>query len=257
MLIKLKNFNPIKQITFNIMISEKLKQDALDFLAEVEAVAKDEGYQAAKVECDKRISAMQSECDKRIVEARETYYNEGFKDGQNEHDGEQQATLVIHDGVSYADGEGFSNETSRIVASFAYTRKFQTNWGTIILPVALNYADWSSKFEIAEIVDVEVGKTIVPKHNVLGSGSKMVANRPYLIKAKKSGTQTIKKDCCLLHPSIAGDVVINKDGKTYTFKGTYKVLTANELKGKYYSSGGSFVTATSKCNPMRVILEIS
>ena len=238
------------------MISDKLKQDALDFLSAVEAVAKDEGYQAAKKEFDAQAAQLKYDYDKRIVEARETYYNEGFKDGQNDHGEEQQSVPVVHDGVSYADGEEFSNEASRLVASFAYTRKFPANWGTIILPVALNYSDWSGKFEVAEITDVEVGKTIVPKRSVLGAGSKMEANRPYLIKAKKSGVQTIKKDCCLLHPSVAGEVVVEKGGKTYTFKGTYKVLSADELKDRYYSNNGAFVAATSKCNPMRVILEI-
>ena len=239
------------------MISDKLKKDALDFLSEVEAIAKDEGYQAAKKEFDAQAAQLKYDYDKRIVEARETYYNEGFKDGQNNHGEEQQSVPVVHDGVSYADGEEFSNEASRLVASFAYTRKFPANWGTIVLPVALNYSDWSGKFEVAEITDVEVSKTIVLKRSVLGAGSNMEANHPYLIKAKKSGVQTIRKDCCLLHPSVAGEVVVEKGDKKYTFKGVYKSLTSEELKGKYYSSGGVFVEAVKGCNPMRVILEIS
>ena len=51
------------------MISDKLKQDALDFLSAVEAVAKDEGYQAAKKEFDAQAAQLKYDYDKRIVEA--------------------------------------------------------------------------------------------------------------------------------------------------------------------------------------------
>lgn len=236
-------------------MTEQLEQDALDFIRQVENLAKDEGYQTAKKEFDAQVAQLKFDYDKRIVEARETYYNEGFKDGQQS----QTETPVIYPPVNMADGEEFSNDKTMLVASFAYSRKFPTNWGTLILPVMLNYSDWSSKFEIAEIVGVEVGKSIVPKRKVLGTGSQTLPNHPYLIRAKKasSAAQTIAKKNCNIYPSIPGEVEFSVGDKKYTFKGTYNVLTTEELKGKYYSSNGSFVPAVSKCNPMRVYLEIS
>jgi len=236
-------------------MTDELKQEALDFIEQVEAIATDKGYQTAKKEFDEKAKQMQADFDRRIVEAREIYYNEGYKDCQNE----QSDTPVIYPPITMADGDEFSSNKAISVTSFSYSRKFPTNWGTLVLPIALDYSDWSSKFEIAEITGVEVGASIKAKRKVLGSGSKTIPNRPYMIRAKKSSTtaQTITKKNCIVHPSDAGIIEFVEGGKTYTFKGTYKVLTPDELKGKYYSSNGAFVNAISKCNPMRVYLEIS
>lgn len=239
------------------MISKQLEQDALAFLDEIEKVARDEGYQAAKSEFDAKAEQMQGEYDRRIVEARETYYNEGYKDGKSESPAPVTPELPTEK-IVLADGEEYLREKSGVVALFSYTRKYaNTNWGTLVLPVALDYNDWCDTFEIAEITGVNVGSTITPVRSVLGWGTSTKANHPYLVRAKSAGERTIRKCNCVVQPSSAGSVVVEKGGKKYTFVGTYAKLGKTELSGKYYSSGGNFVKAVSTCNPMRVILEIS
>lgn len=244
-------------------MTKQLEQDAINFINEVEAVAKDQGYQEAKSKFDAQLAAAQADFDKRIVEARETYYNEGFAEGYNTHKQEMEsaepAAPEPHEVMAYTDGMEYANDKAKLVASFSYSRKFPTNWGTLVLPVALDYADWSSKFEIAEITGVEVGTTIKAKRNVLGAGSKTLPNHVYLIRSKKSSTtaQVITKKNCTVYPSTPESLAFVEGGKKYTFNGTYVKLSAADLAGKYYSSNGVFVKATSSCNPMRVYLEIS
>lgn len=237
------------------MISDKLQKDALDFLAEVIDSAKGDGYQVAKREFDEQAIAMRSEFDKQIAKTREEYYNIGYADAK------ENEVVIPKETITLSDGEEYKNDKGREIASFSYSRKFTTaKWGTIILPVSLYYLDWSANFEIAEIEDVTVEGSIVPVRKVLGWGTQTLPNHPYLIRAKKANTskaQTISKKNCYLYPSDAGSVEIVKNGKTYTFKGSYVNLSSEELNGKYYSSNGVFVNAKSNCKPMRVILEIT
>ena len=55
-------------------ISEQLRQKALDFVSEVEGVAKDAGYQAAKKEFDAKAAQMMADYDAKVKAA----YNEGY-----------------------------------------------------------------------------------------------------------------------------------------------------------------------------------
>lgn len=234
-------------------MTDELKQDALAFLDEVEKAATDAGYQAAKEEFDAQVSAMKADFDAQIVKTREEYYNIGYSDAQ---EGTIVGVAILEDGTEY------ENDKTKQVEIFSYSRKFTTTkWGTIILPISLNYSDWSANFEIAEITGVSVsGDTITPVRKVLGAGLQTLPNVPYLIRAKKADAnkaQAITKKNCHLYPSDAGSVEIVKGGKKYTFKGTYINLSSDDLKGKYYSSNGVFVTAKSTCKPMRVILEIT
>lgn len=236
-------------------MTDELKQDALAFLDEIEKVATDTGYQAAKKEFEAQLAVMQADFDKQIVKTREEYYNIGYSDAQ-------EGTIVASRVAILEDGTEYENDKTKQVEIFSYSRKFTTTkWGTIILPISLNYSDWSANFEIAEITGVSVsGDTITPVRKVLGAGSQTLPNHPYQIRAKSANSskaQAITKKNCLVYPSEAGSVEIVKDGKKYTFKGTYVNLTSDDLKGKYYSSNGVFVTAKSTCKPMRVILEIT
>lgn len=242
------------------MISEPLKQEALDFVQAVEEEAKEAARQESKAEIEK----LKAEYDARIVSEREAYYNQGYADSDRDHQEAQAAAgaAQVHEAMVYADGVPYVNEMAKMVASFSYYRKFTgTKWGTLVLPISLEYPDWSGSFEIAEIVGVEVGSSgITAKRNVLGAGDKTVPNQPYLIRAKKadaSKSQVIIKKNCLAFPSNPGEVVVQNSGRRYTFRGVYGKMSAADLAGKYYSSGGVFVPAKSTCNPMRVILEIS
>lgn len=191
----------------------------------------------------------------------ENVYNAGFREGSNARQEEPGSSNVemTEEVIVFLDGAEYSGDTTKFIKAFTYSRKFaNTKWGTLMLPVALDYADWKDKFEIAEIVGVEVGTSIVAKRKVLGVGSQTEPNRPYLIRAKKSSSsaQSITRKYCFLYPAIEGSVAFTQGDKTYTFHGSYKSMTTSDLAGKYYASGGVFVQATGSLKPMRVYLNI-
>lgn len=227
------------------MISEKLQTDTLHFLDQVVSDARSEALKSAKEEFDKQKAQMQADFDRLIAGL--------VAAGQQEP--APTENLVFSDGADYTIRE------ARLVASFSYSRKFaSTKWGTIVLPVALDYEDWASRFEIAEIADVTVGSSISTVRQVLGPGSQTIPGHPYQIRAKVANStkpQAITKRNCKVFPAEPGYIVIVKGGKTYRFCGTYTTMSVADLKGKYYASNGSFVPAKSICKPMRVYLEIS
>lgn len=238
------------------MISEQLQTEALRFLDQVVSDAQSEARQSAKDEFDKQAAQMQADFAKQLEAEREASYAAGLAAGGAQ---EPAPTEIL----ALSDGDAYTATKARLVASFSYSRKYKsTKWGSIVLPVALDYADWKARFEIAEIIGVTINAdgTFTAKRKVLGEGSSTVPNRPYLIRSKANTpnvAQTIKKQNCQVFPAEPDVVKIVTDGKPYRFRGIYTTMSAADLKGKYYSSGGVFVPATSLCKPMRVILEIS
>lgn len=189
--------------------------------------------------------------------ARETGYKEGYDAHKAEMVVAPDVAFEPTDTIICPDGTEYTNNVVRHVASFSYSRKFKTNqWGTLMLPVSLNYEEWKDRFEIAEIVGVDAsGAKYTPRRSVLGEGEKTLPNHPYLIRALRADAtkeQTVVSKECIIYPAIAGCVEIGK----YIFRGSYVKMTAKELAGKYYSSNGAFVKAVSTLNPMRVYLEI-
>lgn len=227
------------------MISEKLQTDALHFLDQVVSDARSEALKSAKEEFDKQKAQMQADFDRLIA---------GLT-------AEGQQVPAPTENLVFSDGADYTIREARLVASFSYSRKFaSTKWGTIVLPVALDYEDWASRFELAEIADVTVGSSISTVRQVLGPGSQTIPGHPYQIRAKVASStkpQAITKRNCKVFPAEPGYIAIVKGGKTYRFCGTYTTMYVADLKGKYYASNGSFVPAKSICKPMRVYLEIS
>ena len=170
--------------------------------------------------------------------------------------------------MKFSDGDEYTGETTVNASLFSYSRIFKvTTWGTIILPVSLSYSDWSSKFEIAEISDVDVtlsgGKisSFTVKRRVLGKNDVTVPNRPYMIRAKTANSktaQTISKKNCVVYPAEPEDVEITKGNYTFVFRGTYTRIAAPDLYGYYIASSGNWIAAktTSSMGPMRDYLEI-
>ena len=245
-------------------MTKDLQDKALAFIEDVEGLSEEKGRQEAAAEYKAMLAEKQAEFDVAIVKAREEYYNKGFADGfQEKQEAAGSGTETApetNEAMTFKDGTAYTGKTEKLVSAFTYSRVFKaTTWGTLMLPISLDYADWKDKFEIAEIIGVETsGTSIVAKRKVLGAGSKTQPNHPYLIRAKKSGTteQKITKKNCTVFPAIEGSVIVSKDGKVYTFHGSYRTLSSSELAGKYYSSGGAFVLATGSLKPMRVYLYI-
>ena len=172
--------------------------------------------------------------------------------------------------MSFSDGTAYTGTTTEYAALFSYSRMFKvTTWGTIVLPVALDYEDWCSKFEIAEISGVNANfasngqiESFTVQKTVLGAGSTTVPNRPYLIRAKVANSktaQTISKKNCVVYPAEDKIVEFSCGNYSFQFKGTYSKIVVPNLDGKYIVSGGNWIAAksTSSLSPMRVYLEIS
>lgn len=259
-------------------ISDPLRTEALAFVADLEdAITAAEQAAAAS---DNKVASLTTRLAE--VEQSNTALTRQLADA-NETIALQQATIAqmeaasqqptvepepepepVYSGtLSYTDPSPYLVERKINVATFSYSRKYKsTKWGTIVLPVALDYADWKARFEIAEIVGITINAngTFTAKRNVLGEGSTTVPNRPYLIRSKANTpntAQTIKKQNCTAYPATPDAVKIVADGKTFRFVGSYLPIDFSVLPGHYYASGGNFVPATGSLNPMRVYLEIT
>ena len=170
--------------------------------------------------------------------------------------------------MKFADGDEYTGMTEVYASTFSYSRKFSsTKWGSIILPIALEYDDWCSKFEIAEISDVEITlsngvlSSFSVQHKVLGKGEVTSPNKPYLIRAKVANSttaQTISKKNCIVYPADPQCIEITNGNYSFIFRGTYKNIAAPNLYGYYFTSGGEWIACktTSSMKPMRNYLEI-
>ena len=251
------------------MINVKLQSDAFAFLDQVEQQAKDD----AAADFESQIDAVRQEASQaqseiqdlrsQLESAQATIADQAARlAAQAESSGQPVPADTFVGTMNYADGTAYTNMVKKNVASFSYSRKFKsTKWGTIILPVALDYADWKDRFEIAEISGVQVNSdgTYTAERVVLGAGSSTLPNHPYLIRSKAyvpSKEQSITKKNCTVWPAKPQTVEIPFGDKTFFFFGSYERMTAADLVGSYYASGGKFVPATGSLNPMRVFLEI-
>jgi hypothetical protein len=170
--------------------------------------------------------------------------------------------------MKFADGDEYTGTTEVNASLFSYSRKFSsTNWGSIVLPVALEYSDWSSKFEIAEISGVEVTlsngtiSTFSVQRRVLGKDDITTPNKPYMIRAKVANSttaQTISKKNCVVYPAEPQSIEITNGNYSFVFRGSYTNIAAPNLYGYYYTSGGEWIACktTSSMKPMRDYLEI-
>lgn len=156
--------------------------------------------------------------------------------------------------IKLVDGTSFVNTEKKSVDLFSYSRKYSnTKWLTTILPVALDYSDWSSRFEIAEITginaEVEEGilKSFTYEKTILKSGSKTKPNHPYLIRAKKANTssyQILSKTNCEVFPTTLIDNIelVSEDFK-FVISGTYSRVEYPDFD--YYMSGETWKPAVS------------
>ena len=181
---------------------------------------------------------------------------------------EEENGIEYTENVVFSDGDPYTSNNPTYAALFSYSRKFSsTNWGTIVLPVALEYSDWSSKFEIAEISGVNVTlsngaiSSFTVQRRVLGKDDVTIPHKPYMIRAKVANSttaQTISKKNCVVHPAENQTVEIINGKYSFKFTGTYTRIAAPNLYGKYFTSGGQWIACkkTSSMGPMRAYLEI-
>ena len=181
---------------------------------------------------------------------------------------EEENGIEYTENVVFSDGDPYTSNNPTYAALFSYSRKFSsTNWGTIVLPVALEYDDWSSKFEIAEISGVNVTlsngaiSSFTVQRRVLGKDDVTIPHKPYMIRAKVANSttaQTISKKNCIVYPAENQTVELINGKYSFKFTGTYTRIAAPNLNGKYFTSGGQWIACkkTSSMGPMRAYLEI-
>ena len=118
-------------------------------------------------------------------------------------------------------------------ANVYYTRTFLGYWEALYLPFSLKYEDWKDDFEVARINavrqydddnDGDIDRTIV-EFVKMKSGSVIVPNTPYLIKAKEAGEKTFHFEDITVYKAEEKSIECSTTNTKFTFTGTYKVIS--------------------------------
>lgn len=91
-------------------MTEQLERDAIDFIKQVENLAKDEGYQTAKKEFDAELAKVKAEYDDKVKNA----YDLGLYEGYNKHKAEMESVTPepapVDEPTNDPVNEGYSRE---------------------------------------------------------------------------------------------------------------------------------------------------
>lgn len=131
-------------------MNEQTKKDVLNLIEQVENIARDEGYQAAKREFDAEIASIKVEHEKALKNAYDAGYNDGNKG--KESDKPLQVVNITNEAVAKFmadktyDKAGFatSNDKSVVVKYMedSITDSYANNWIEHPLPVSVNGKDY-------------------------------------------------------------------------------------------------------------------
>ena len=157
--------------------------------------------------------------------------------------------------ITFTDGEAYSATADTDYKKVTYTRTFNnTEWQALYVPFSLNYNEWKDYFDIAEIStyaqyddnadgDYDRMNLVVEK---LEAGSTL-ANHPYLIRAKSTGTKTLTLTNKTLAAAETNSITCTSALGNYelTITGTYTEKTDMFANGYYALSGGRLMQASS------------
>ncbi|MCQ2292801.1 MAG: leucine-rich repeat protein [Bacteroidaceae bacterium] len=157
--------------------------------------------------------------------------------------------------LAFADGTDYTATDAQTVGQLTYTRNFKnTNWQALYIPFSLDYEEWCDDFDIAEIStyvqyddnadgDDDRMNLVVEK---LDEGSTL-ANHPYLIRAKSTGTKTLTLTNKVMEAAETNSITCSSAFGSYelTITGTYTEKTDMFAKGYYALSGGRLMQANS------------
>ncbi|MCQ2292598.1 MAG: leucine-rich repeat domain-containing protein [Bacteroidaceae bacterium] len=166
--------------------------------------------------------------------------------------------IIVEDAVAsttITDGEEYVSSTATDYDEVAYTRTFNnTDWQALYVPFSLNYNEWKDYFDIAEIStyaqyddnadgDCDRMNLVVEK---LEAGSTL-ANHPYLIRAKSTGTKTLALTNKTLEAAEVNSMTCTSALGNYelTITGIYTEKTDMFANGYYALSGGRLMQANS------------
>jgi len=185
-------------------------------------------------------------------------------------------TYQITDGTP-----SFYNPEDMFYKTITYTRNYQnTDWQILYLPLRLEYSQWSKDFDIARLNDIhqfdtnndgEVDETYLEV--VMVTDGYTEPNTPYVIRAHKTGTQTITQQGATLYASEQTEATVSNWDTNFTIRGNYNTIAAGELADNTFyavennslemgSTGGSldafrwYITVTDRNGKQSTIKKI-
>jgi uncharacterized repeat protein (TIGR02543 family) len=173
-------------------------------------------------------------------------------------------TAVVSDktDLTLVDGEDYTlAEDKTYIDGVTYTKNFASanQWNPLYVPFAVNVADYASDFDIAEIFAVCPVKDTNHDGEVTAeddiylivykkTSGNTVPNKPYLIRAKSSGSKELAAVDGKVYAAANGSVTCSTTAKRYTFTGTYSPVYANTNNDYWYLGGSGLSHRTSAGN---------
>ena len=149
-----------------------------------------------------------------------------------------------------------TTEESECIVEF--THNFNGDWEALYLPFAIDYDAIKADFDLAEIDGVvqnddnNDGTPDITVLSIMGfKGQTTTPNKPYLIRAKKTGKQTIVFDDVTVYSTAEASIDCSSTSTKYEFTGSYKSLSSTALKNRYIVQDGELVKGASKLSPCR------
>jgi precorrin-6B methylase 2 len=130
-------------------------------------------------------------------------------------------------------------DTEDVLTATTYTRQFKnTQWQSLYVPFSLSYDQWSPYFEVARLT----GASMTDDHAQIeatlltAEDGDLLANTPYLVRAKKTGIHTISFGASQLSEQKENTQAL---GELLTIKGVNSQRTGLKSSGFRCMIGGS------------------
>ena len=169
------------------------------------------------------------------------------------------STFRVEGAVAINDGMTSLNIETELNGNLVvFTHDFNGKWESLYLPFAINYDDIKADFDLAEIDGVvqndenNDGTPDITVLSIIGfKGQTTTPNKPYLIRAKNAGEQTIVFDDVTVYPTEEVTFDCASFSTRYDFTGSYNTLNASALANRYVVQGGELVKGASTLAPCR------
>lgn len=131
----------------------------------------------------------------------------------------------------------FYNPEDMFYKTITYTRNYQnTDWQLLYLPLRLEYSQWCDNFDIARLNDIhqydnnmdgKIDETCLEV--IMLTDGYTEPNTPYVIRAHKTGTQTITQEGATLYASEQTEATVSNWDTYFTIRGNYYTKASSEM----------------------------
>ena len=156
------------------------------------------------------------------------------------------------------DMASLSIATEESGCNVTFKHDFNGEWEALYLPFAIDYDAIKAEFDLAEIDGVvqndndNDGTMDFTVLSIQGFKEQMTKpNKPYLIRAKNTGEQTINFEDVTVYPTQEVTFDCSSFTTRYDFTGSYNALDASALADRYIVQDGELVTGVSSLAPCR------